>query len=413
MTEPNTLKNGITARALAPVFAAALALRLLLLLLLNAPHTNSDTKEYLDIAANLAASGAYTQDGATPDHTRAPGYPVFLAAASLLPGAAEAGAQAAQCVLDSLSAVLVVLLAASFFGRRAALLAGLAYAAHPVFAGLSRMLLSETLFMFLWLGFMCLLARGLLGGRERLFAAAGFVLGLAVLTRPAHMFYPAALLPVFFFLDAPLARRLRGFALLAAVFALTLAPWTARNYGHFRRVIPVCTGSALALWIGSMPQLTETLELTTIWPGKDMKSFEAEAVFLAAAKKNWRENYPALILFLPVKLARFWTTSHSAVFGILEPNRRYLDTGRLAPLAFKLFLFGVQFAVLAGGLAGAWLLRRDWRRLLVLVMPALYVSAHILNDCGPSRYHISALPPLFILALGALEAKLSGGPARA
>ncbi len=400
---PATLKKTFLAAT-----GTALVIRLCFLFFWTGTHLNSDSGEYLAIAGNLAASGAYSIDGTTPDHTRAPLYPFLIAAVKKLsPAPGLRAILTAQCLLDSLSAGLVCLLAAAFFGRRTALLAGLAYAAHPVFTGFTGLILSETLFMFFWLSFMCLLAYALEGAKPRLFAAAGAALGLAVLTRAALLYYPAALLPIIYFSRGPFKNRALCLVLALAAFAAALAPWTIRNEVQFRRFLPVCTGGALATWFGSVPEFNDNAGLYSIWPGGDVKSFEAEAAILKVAKENWRTNAPAIIKFLPKKLAKFWITSHSSVFDVVKPNSYYLKNGLVSVFIFKAALLALQTAILIGGLWGLWALRADWRRLLMLLMPALYVSAHIFNDSGPARYHIAALPPLIILGLGAFEKILS------
>lgn len=385
------------------VLSAALAARLIYAFLAPA-SVSYDSAEYLKIAGNLLSAGSYSMDGAVPAIQRAPGYPFFIALTGLFSGGIKLPfLLACQALLDSVSAVYVLALGAAFLPPAWALGAGLFYALHPVFIGFSGMALSETLFMHFWLAFMNLSLRGQKDGGTARWAAAGALLALAALTRPAHMFYllPAALLLA---LSAPgvkaAAARLAAFA---GAFLLCLAPWTVRNYKVTGAFLPVCTGGALALWIGSVPGTAYPDELLRTRTMEYLKTLEGEAELSAIAKENWRRQGPAIVADLPRRLVKFWVTSHSSVFLMEKPNRAYAAEGRYGALAFKAALLLLQAATLALALAGLLALRRRPLDAAFLLMPALFASAHILSDWGPSRYHISALPPLGVLALYALS----------
>lgn len=391
--EPTPGRRGLPLRGLSAVFLAALLARGALLLAVNAPAASPDSADYINIANSLLSSGSYSLDGAAPDCTRPPGYPFFLAALNLPFGSVRtAPTQLAQAALDSAAAVLVALLALEFCAAPAALAAGAAYALHPVFAGFSRMLLSETLFMFLWLLFLLAARRAAASRGLALSAAAGAALAAAVLVRPAHMFYFAALAPIFFFLVKDWRRALLMWLLFAAVFYAGTAPWKARNRALFGKSM-ITTGAGVALWTGSRQDYPKIQDLYPVWPRGDFKSLEADAAFAAAAKANWSKDRLKLLLQMPHRLRKFWLTSHSGTF-----NLPALSEGAGAFFrAVKLGLFALQALLLLLAGAGAFLLRDKWRELLFLLLPAAYVSAHILNDWGPSRYHISALPGLFIV----------------
>ena len=382
--------------------AAALVLRLAYVFFYGADPLNPDSLNYLAIAKNLLASGSFSLDGIAPTMSRAPGYPLFIAATGLLTGGVNIKAVlAAQAVLDSATAVYVLLLAARFVPAGWALAAGLFYALHPVFTGFSGMLLSESLFMHFWLLFLLSFRRGLEDGRLTPWALAGLALALGVLTRPAHMFYP---LPAAFLLAIRrpgLKAAVAGFAIFLAAAAATMTPWVIRNYRVSGLFVTVATGGSAAVWLGSMDHFPNKADIDAVWPGPDYKSPEAERAFAAAAKKNWQENRRRILLHLPYRLRKFWVTSHSSVFRVEMPNAYY------RALVCKTLLLALQVLTLAGGLAGAWILRRRWQDALFLLMPAAYVSAHILNDWGPGRYHLSALPCLAITALWGLREVLA------
>ena len=143
-------------------------------------------------------------------------------------------------------------------GRWAALL-GLLYLPFTLFAGL---LLSETLFVFLfaWSLVLLLLAREWLTRPEgawrlrgfALVAGAGVLLGLGVLTRSTGLgFLPLAALWLAWSNSAPLRRRLLSAFFLLVVCGLTLLPWLARNYAAYGHILVDSTGG-YNLWLGSV-----------------------------------------------------------------------------------------------------------------------------------------------------------------
>ncbi|MDA8243093.1 MAG: glycosyltransferase family 39 protein [Elusimicrobia bacterium] len=399
------LKLPFWTRALA-VFSLALLLRVLYSALSGVLPLNPDSLDYVTLARNLSAHSFFTLDGLTPDYTRAPGYP-FLLLFIGFPALGIKVALAAGALLDSATSVLFMLSCRKFFGERPAFWTGLAYACHPVFIGFSALVLSETPFVFLWAASLLAFVGAVSSDRLAGFAAAGALLGLGVLTRPAHLYYPVALVPVFLFNVRGTRRASLAFLLFLSCFAAALSPWTVRNYLRFRAFIPVCTGGAAATWFGTLEKIPSQDELLAVWPRGDFKSLEAESAFKRAAAENWKDHPWTIIRRLPRKFFKFWGTSHSSTFDMTLQNSYYLGHGFRSLFAVKAVLLLLQGLTLAGGLAGAWVLRAQWRRVLIFLMPAAYLSAHILNDSGPSRYHISALPGLIILAMAAIDSYLT------
>lgn len=187
----------------------------------------------------MADSGRY------PDRTNAlffeaPGYPFFLAAATLGHPESIARDKIASAAAGALAAPLLAVLSLRLFSRRRlALLTGVAGAVHPPFVLFSSDVQSEALFVPL------LLAAGALwlAASDRpspaLGLAAGAALALAALTRPAAL----ALSPLFLSAladrrwTAPARRRVALAGILG--FVAALAPWTIRNALHFGQPLPI------------------------------------------------------------------------------------------------------------------------------------------------------------------------------
>jgi hypothetical protein len=183
-----------TPRLTGPVIAAALVRLALMASLIARFGTGallqSDTFSYLEPGRNLLLHGRFMADG-VPDLVRTPGYPLFLAIVSL---AGMTAAALANVILSVFSVILVWRLGRTAFGdERIALGAAWIFAFEPVSFTDSVILISETLFLALFLLSMERLAEFLRGHRLRVLAAAGLWLAAATFVRPIAYYLPFAL----------------------------------------------------------------------------------------------------------------------------------------------------------------------------------------------------------------------------
>jgi hypothetical protein len=211
-------------------------------------------------------------------------------------------------------------------GRRAALGAGLAAAAHPAFLWLSSGVQSEPLFMVLLLGTGFLLLVAVDRPSSGMALASGGALGLAALTRPSAL----ALFP---FLAAPLFDRafppriraaLAGSAFVGAV--LVLAPWTIRNAIVHRAFLPVDDAAGFVFLQGNGPNAASYYRLHDAreyeaWLGafgteartgfrsipgaSDPNPGRRSAAFLAEARR-WIRSHPREEVWLLARKAGDW-----------------------------------------------------------------------------------------------------------
>ncbi|HUP27879.1 MAG TPA: hypothetical protein VM409_05540 [Chloroflexia bacterium] len=134
---------------------------------------------------------------------------------------------------------------------------GALYLSFTLFAGL---LLSETLFIFLFAWSLPLLYLARLGsdadGPRRqvtCVVSAAVLVGLCVLTRATALGYiPVAALWLAFTLGGSRSKRVVPVAGFVAVCLLVVMPWAARNYLHYGRFIGVDTTGGYNLWLGSV-----------------------------------------------------------------------------------------------------------------------------------------------------------------
>jgi len=239
-----------------------------------------DEHEYLLLARNIADGRgfAYVLPDGSPapgEHFgRAPAYPLFLAgivrltrAVSGMTGAPErsgapgAGTDALPAELASgtlrtvrivqscLGGVLIWLiawLANRAAGPAAATMAAALAAIYPPLVWTPAYALSETVFSILAVGCAGMLT---LGSRNAWVSlGAGALAGLAVLTRPAMLFFLPLALPWLCW---------RGRWLPAVLFALAcmlvIVPWTLRNAREYGRTVLVASEGGITFWTGNHP----------------------------------------------------------------------------------------------------------------------------------------------------------------
>lgn len=252
-----TIRTALSSRpALALILLVCLALRAGLSVREAPRALKGDAIIYVGIARHIVEGRGFSWGTEQSHQPTAHGnfvYPVFLAALFKLFGIRFLPVLIVQSLLDTITCWLVFLMALRLSGSRfGASLAALLYASYPPFIISSAWLYTETLTILLltpsiylsWLSFR---------GRTWYAVAAGALMGLVVLIRPAMLVFPA-----FAALGYWLARRDSGdWAGKAAAYVLVcyvvVSPWTLRNYLVFGRFIPVSTHGGQTFYAGTGP----------------------------------------------------------------------------------------------------------------------------------------------------------------
>jgi len=237
------------APALAGVFFLALAVRLAVsgdlsaIVLWVSPQL--DARENLVWATALA--GGDFRWPSPPTH--GPTYPFFLGGLLRLFGGSLPAVRAAQAALGGATVVLVTLLGARLFGRKAGLLAGILLAVSGPVALVDVALWEEGLLLFLLVASLFVLE----SRRTPLSAAlAGLLLGLATASRPTSLLYVlGAAAAILLLRDRP--RRLLSAGVLVLAASAVLVPavvLSSRASGHF---VFVRSFGAINVWMGNDP----------------------------------------------------------------------------------------------------------------------------------------------------------------
>lgn len=357
----------------------------------------SDERDYYALGATLARTGAYEEHG-RPTAYRAPGYPAFLAGVQLLAAdSGPRGVRLVQAALDAASAGLLYALAAPS-GPFVALAAAVIWSVYPPAIVYTRLLLPESLFVFLLLLWLLLAARlswNRWWAASCLGAGAG---GLALVKTEAVLLL--AIVPIVAWL-----RGIRAWA--AALFllagALALTPWIARNARVLGEPVLV-TSTGPVFLIGNHPRATGGYAPDV--PDSMLPRSTGEAALARESTQNalrYIAGHPvrfltlgcakiALVLASEVELAV--TAFHPAPSDHSTPFRRKaLALPPWIPLGLSL----AYAALLLAGCLGHLAMPDDRIAWLSASILAAWLAAHFLTF-GGSRYHQVLMP---LAALGA------------
>lgn len=231
------------------VFLTALALRLLVCFWHQLYPLSGDEVAFFEQARTFVQGRGYPEQ----ELMRGPLYPLFLAVVFRLFGAEVGVARILQAVLGASMVPLLYLWVGRRYGRAAGLLAAVLGAVFFPLAVQTTFLLTETLFLFLFV-----LGMVVREGKRSAFRTfgAGLVFGLAALARAVGL--PLVLLAAGEALFSPgerPARRFRSALLALAGAALVIGPWTVRNAVVHRALILVDTTGPTNLWLDNDPEL--------------------------------------------------------------------------------------------------------------------------------------------------------------
>jgi 4-amino-4-deoxy-L-arabinose transferase-like glycosyltransferase len=353
---------------------------------------------------------------------RAPLYPYFLGLLYRLFGPNLFAVRLVQAVIGSLSCGLTYLLARRVFRRtdgRArpdvlARVAGFCLAAYPLAIYFDGELLIAGLLVCLTLLGLWSLYRS--WDLDRQWYVPGLVLGLAAIARPNTLAF-LAVLPVWMFIEY----RRKAWSRLAWVWgaaALVVLPVTVRNYMVSRQFVPIAWQAGTNFYIGNNPSsdgVTAVLPGTraTWWGGyndvkaaaektlgRELKGAKIDRFWLTQGLRFWQQE-PARALMLLARKTFLWFSGFE-----VSNNRDIYFFRRYTMLRYVLHnlpLFKFPFGLIMPlALAGAWLLRRSWRRFLPLYLFAVSLSLSFVFFFIADRFRMPLVPIVLILASAAV-----------
>jgi 4-amino-4-deoxy-L-arabinose transferase-like glycosyltransferase len=423
------------------IVALALLLRVLYIAMAQVSFPiRGDTNQYVLYGWNLAHRGTFSRAmpeaaDVTPDSYRAPGYPAVIAAAMMMAGHSELPMRPAgdglsalgyesdtwmtivlgtQAVLGAATVWLVLALGRMWLRPKWAIAVGTLAAIWPHLITFAGTLLSETLFAFVLLLALWMLARAARSRLNRTYALAGGAFGIACLVNPIVGLFPLVA-------AVPIALRERRGALVFLVsFALLPAAWAVRN-----ATLATGAGSLERLEQnfveGSWPEYHDAYNRRSVDPiaRAFMSEIASETQALAAVPAEGLERIGERLASHPWSYARWYllekpyllwgwririgagdvsylSTQHSP-FQRIPLLKLVKQVCRLSnPFLFALAAFAAFAALIA-----------SWRRqvpqpLLFTALLAVYLTAvHVVLQAEP-RYAIPYRPEEFLLAATAL-----------
>lgn len=388
------------------IVALGVALRLAFALgYWNDQPLTRDEREYLSLARGLAGGHGFVYDdvareGGIDPFGRAPGYPAFLA---LIGGGGPAtphvphAVQVAQALVGGFGIWMVALYASRLAGSRAGLLAAAGAACYPPLVWISAYAFSEAIFWPLGLAVAWTFdhAHRAATSERRLWwaLAAGLLGGVAVLVRPALLFFfPLAAL---YWLTH---RRWAPIAMLALGSILIVGPWTARNWMVHHRVVLVASEGGVTFWTGNHPLATgdgdmaanpaikqDNLALRARYPGVGEEDFEPiyyrEAfAWMRAHPLDWLALQGRKVFYLIVPIGPSYTL-HSPLYFWAS----VVSYGLVLPLAIA-GAWRHRFRL--GALPGLWLLVGSAVAVCLVFFPQ-------------ERFRIPVIDPALLILAGA------------
>jgi hypothetical protein len=184
--------------------------------------------------------------------SRAPGYPIFLSFLYSVFGRDHFKVQLVQNVLNSVSPILIFLIAGLLVSWKVGVASGLLAGVSHHLSVISNWILPDSLPSLLILLATLLFLTGwrLRAHSYWLYVLAGALLGLATLLRPLTLMMGPFLVIVLALISVRRWRAVRNAALLSLGSFLVVAPVTINNYVRYRAFVPINIQLGLLMWEG-------------------------------------------------------------------------------------------------------------------------------------------------------------------
>jgi 4-amino-4-deoxy-L-arabinose transferase-like glycosyltransferase len=405
-----------------------LALRLCALLV-ALPHPERyltlDGRQYLALARDPV--GGYL-DQASPIFPvgliRTPIYPLMAALLFRCFGPHIAAVVTAQVILGVCTAVLCYAIGRATAGTTAGRWAALFFACDAAAILYGNVLQPETLFTALLVGTALLWLTALRRGSARPAAAAGLLLGLATLTRPAAVLLPIALAPLAFVRPRGRGAGRRALALLVPC-VVVVSVWVVRNAAVTGVPFLSTISSVNLLYYRAAGALATEQAITIVEARDELESRLRQRLPAQAgagqlhrlrselAVQVLREHRGAAARIAADGVLRLFAgsglTALSALIG--DPDPEGLSARWKGPVQVALLAWlGVLYAAAVLGVR-SFLSRRAW---LEAALPLCFTAALVLVSAGPeanTRFRVPLVPFLAVLA-GAGVGRATGPPAR-
>lgn len=301
-----------------------------------------DAQAYDQIAQNIIAGNGFVEDaGADIKFDKAiirvgPLYEYFLAGVYIMFGHHYEAVWLLQAFLHILSAVFIYLSAGILFKNNSnkekiSLVSAVIIGFFPDLIEISAMLMTETLYIFLWtlfLWYFLKFADEKIDEQKNKYihgVLLGLVSGLAVLARPPVLF----VLPVMF-LYFILKKNLAVLAVLLLSIGAVFIPWTVRNYQAYNKIMPFGGAGGYNFWIGNHVGATGEQDK----PEEVEPFIEKNGAYLVSDESI--KQFQIFVMEHPVDFLRLTLSRISHYFSIARPMGFWFYDSGLSQFLFIL-----------------------------------------------------------------------------
>ena len=227
-----------------------------------APITHTEHQLYTGMAGQYLAQsvsmlkghGILFPDNQDPEDTsllaRPPGYPMFLGAVYYFFGGSYFTAQLVQNLLNSISPVLIFLIAGALVSQRVGAVSAMIAAVSHHLSYYSNAILPDALCALPILLGVCILVRTKHRRQVLGYALAGAMMGLSVWLRPNALLMGCFFAALLLVISRNRRRTVRRVWITALTPLIVVAPITIRNYLVYGEFVPVSINMGIVLWEG-------------------------------------------------------------------------------------------------------------------------------------------------------------------
>ncbi len=367
-----------------------------------------DSIEYNDIALNFLSDHSFVNCGSF----RTPVYPLFISSCYLIAGKTIWFVLLVQIAISILTLLVVYKLVLEFFSRKVALITILLLSLDYHQAESVVTLLTEILFSFILVLSIYFLAVGFRRKQTSLYMAiSGSLLGLATLTRPITILFPAAAI-AFIITYNFLSNKNAGSKIIiksSAIFSfyyilsffLFISPWIYRNYSMYKEPsLSSITGYNLLFYNVALTEAARTgnsLESTQDYFKRQVYNLGADTTDFYSFKNSKIDSRIAIKYiknnFIPVCKTQligmvnlFYSFDKFSRIGKLSGLARYRMTGFL-------IYYGILYLLSIGGIA---LLIKNKNYIYILFLLLIFYFDVITGAVGDQRYAVPIMPFVYI-----------------
>ena len=268
--------------------------------------------------------------------------------------------------------------------NQSAILAAGICAVYPFFIFYSFLILSETLFLFLFVLFLSILFDEDSSG-----VSQGISAGLMHLTKPIFFyFFPIIWLWQYFFQKMPVRKILT----IALIMGVVVSPWAIRNFLIFDGLVLNTASSGHILWEGNNPW-NNTGGVSGTFQDSDAWLEVVPEGLTELEEDQWKKNQainfvkrnPVVFVENGIrKFLRLWS---------LWPNS--VDHQSWIYKAISIFSFG---PILLLSLIGFWVLKENRREIVLIVGLVGYITLLHVATLGSIRYRLPLEPIMIVIA---------------